>query len=169
MKGLFRMCDYSLHGLPNRLAVQGELLVSRRFSTGSMGLASVIDVSTATDLEAIAAKRRSWWSTMRHWVEPSPQQDEIPAVCIPTGARLLMSRIPETERLKYALKPEERVTFLQLHAETFQYRDAIRFTCGRLMGIQALREGIQFEVLSLGSGDREMESDAPEPRVIAWQ
>ena len=34
------MCDYSLAGIPNRLAVEGERLVACRFSTGSMGLAS---------------------------------------------------------------------------------------------------------------------------------
>ncbi len=25
------MCDYSLHGIPNRLAVEGEQLIVRRF------------------------------------------------------------------------------------------------------------------------------------------
>ena len=33
------MCDYSLAGLPNRLAVEGEQLVVHRFQTGAMGLA----------------------------------------------------------------------------------------------------------------------------------
>src|SRR5262245_25742681 len=33
------MCDYSLAGLPNRLAVEGEQLVVYRFTTGAMGLA----------------------------------------------------------------------------------------------------------------------------------
>ena len=34
------MCDYSLTGIPNRLAVEGEELVVHRFRTGSLGLAS---------------------------------------------------------------------------------------------------------------------------------
>ena len=34
------MCDYSLAGIPSRLAVEGEQLVAHRFSTGSLGLAS---------------------------------------------------------------------------------------------------------------------------------
>src|SRR6516164_7099987 len=34
------MCDYSLAGLPNRLAVEGEQLLVYRFTTGAMGLAS---------------------------------------------------------------------------------------------------------------------------------
>jgi hypothetical protein len=32
------MCDYSLAGVPNRLAVEGEQLVVHRFPTGSVGL-----------------------------------------------------------------------------------------------------------------------------------
>ena len=34
------MCDYSLAGLPSRLAVEGEQLVVHRFPTGTLGLAS---------------------------------------------------------------------------------------------------------------------------------
>src|SRR3954454_7268757 len=83
-KGLFTMCDYSLHGLPNRLAVEGEELVTHRFSTGSMGLASMADVATAMKLEVITGNRRPWWWTMRCWLDPSRAQAQVPAVCIPT-------------------------------------------------------------------------------------
>ena len=31
------MCDYSLAGIPNRLAVEGEELMVFRFSTGALG------------------------------------------------------------------------------------------------------------------------------------
>ena len=34
------MCDYSLHGIKNRLADEGETLVVHRFYTGSKGLTS---------------------------------------------------------------------------------------------------------------------------------
>jgi hypothetical protein len=34
------MCDYSLAGIPNRLAVEGEELVVHRFTMGPLGLAS---------------------------------------------------------------------------------------------------------------------------------
>jgi len=34
------MCDYSLQGLPNRLAIEGEELVVHRFTTGAIGLAA---------------------------------------------------------------------------------------------------------------------------------
>ena len=65
------MCDYSLAGVPNRLAVEGEQLVVHRFPH-SLGLAS-----------------------------PSPSlaqtssQKTTPAVCVAPGARLLLRDIPE--------------------------------------------------------------------------
>ena len=34
------MCDYSLHGIENRLAEEGEVLVVHRFYSGSKGLTS---------------------------------------------------------------------------------------------------------------------------------
>ena len=34
------MCDYSLHGLENRLAEEGEVLVVHQFYSGSKGLTS---------------------------------------------------------------------------------------------------------------------------------
>ena len=34
------MCDYSLAGIPNRLAAEGEQLVAYRFSTRAIGLTS---------------------------------------------------------------------------------------------------------------------------------
>jgi hypothetical protein len=63
------MCDYSLAGIPNRLAEEGERLMVCRFSAGSIGLTS--DASL-------------WRSLFK----------ETPAVCVPPGARLLLRDIP---------------------------------------------------------------------------
>ena len=41
------MCDYSLHGLPNRLAEEGEELVAHRFITGAIGLTSPAELRRA--------------------------------------------------------------------------------------------------------------------------
>ena len=41
------MCDYSLMAVPNRLAQEGEELVTHRFPTGSLGLASPPDLRQA--------------------------------------------------------------------------------------------------------------------------
>ena len=65
------MCDYSLAGIPNRLAVEGEELVVRRFPTGSIGLASPCESSKQS------------FAT------------QTPAVCVPPGARLRLRDIRE--------------------------------------------------------------------------
>jgi hypothetical protein len=120
------MCDYSLAGVPNRLAVEGEQLVVHPFPTGSVGLAS-----------------------------PCSQllSKETPAVCIPPGARLRLRDIPQALQLRFGLNATEEVTFVQLSAEAYQYRDAVRFQNGREILLQRLGCGQQVEVLSLASGD----------------
>ena len=120
------MCDYSLAGVPNRLAVEGEQLVVHRFPTGSVGLAS--------PCSQVLSK-------------------ETPAVCIPPGARLRLRDIPQALQLRFGLNATEEVTFVQLSAEAYQYRDAVRFQNGRAILLQRLGCGQQVEVLSLGSGD----------------
>ena len=119
------MCDYSLAGVPNRLAVEGEQLVVQRFSTGALGLAS-------------PTTRRAWlWSVKER------------AVCVPPGARLLLRDIPKDFQRQSDVQATEEVTFVQLSAEAYQYRDAVRFRSGREVLLQWLRCGQQVEVLSL--------------------
>ena len=66
------MCDYSLAGIPNRFAVEGEELVVRRFPTGSIGLASPCESAPK-----------------------QPFATQTPAVCLPPGTRLRLRDIPE--------------------------------------------------------------------------
>src|SRR5712691_10210136 len=91
------MCDYSLAGVPNRLAVEGEQLVVHRFSTGSVGLAS--------PCSSLSSK-------------------ETPAVCIPPGARLRLRDIPQA--LQLGLNATEEVTFVQLSAEAYQLGSGVK-------------------------------------------
>src|SRR5713101_5884563 len=102
------MCEYSLAGVPNRLAVEGEELV-HRFPTGALGLTS-LHTSLA----------RGWFSKL--W-----STRVTPAVCVPPGTRLLLRDIPSD--LQHALRvgAAEEVTFVQQSAEAYQYRDAVRF------------------------------------------
>ena len=97
------MCDYSLAGVPNRLAEEGERLVACRFSTGSMGLTSD------------ASQWRSWFR-------------ENPAVCVPPGARLLLSDIPKDLQRQLDVQATEALkctdTGTQCVSET-----AARFFC----------------------------------------
>jgi hypothetical protein len=123
------MCDYSLVGVPNRLAVEGEQLVSCLFSTGSMGLTS-----------GDGSLWRSWFR-------------QTPAVCVPPGARLLLRDIPKDLRRQLDVQAIEEVTFVQLSAEAYQYRDAVRFKNGREVLLQRLKHGQRVEVLDLCSDD----------------
>jgi hypothetical protein len=126
------MCDYSLAGVPNRLAVEGEELVVHRFPTGIMGLAS-----PNTPLSRL-------WSAKA-----------TPAVCIPPGARLLLRDIPVGLQLDFGVRDAEEVTFVQQSAEAFMYRDAVRFKDSREILLQKLKCGQRVDVLDLSSGRHE--------------
>ena len=133
------MCDYSLAGIPNRLAVEGEQLVVHRFCTGSFGLASPSDVPTKTDPPPRAP--RTLWSVRLHALTPQKMKT-VTAVCIPPGARLRLQDIPQD---------------VQQSAEAYQYRDAVRFQNGREILLQSLHCGQYLEVLSLASGNSQEE------------
>ena len=128
------MCDYSLAGIPSRLAVENEQLVVHRFATGTLGLASPNPFTS-------------------RWCSPK----QTPAVCVPPGARLRLRDIPKDLQQKLSVGATEEVTFTQLSATAYQYRDALRFNNGRGVLLQKLPCGQQVEVLSLSSGDFERE------------
>jgi hypothetical protein len=151
------MCDYSLQGVPNRLAVEGEDLVTYRFATGSVGLAAPADVAAANQPKPQGGCRRSWWSAPKHWLDSQVELDRVPAVCIPPRAHLFMNHIPEVLRRKFALEAVEDVTFVQLSADAYRYRDGIQFRNGKQVLLQEIAEGVRFEVLSLASSQQETE------------
>jgi hypothetical protein len=160
------MCDYSLHGLPNRLAVEGEGLVTYRFQTGSLGLATPTDIAAAKWPKPQAECRRTWWSALKQWLDPQMELNQVPAVCIPPGAHLLMNQIPEELRRKLALQAVEDVTFVQLSADEYRSRDGIRFRSGKQVLLQKITEGIHFEVLSLAASQHGTEAESqrfPDP------
>ena len=140
------MCDYSLMAVPNRLAQEGEELVAHRFPTGSLGLASPRDLKGIAD--APAPVRRSLWCTLKDFCNP-PKTEPAPAVCIPPGARLRLQDIPARMQHEMGVGPVEDVTFTQITAAVNSYRDAIRFTNGREVRLQELREGQRVVVLDL--------------------
>jgi hypothetical protein len=146
------MCDYSLCGIPNRLAAEGEELVVHRFSTGSMGLASRADLRLREPVREIARKQ-SFWQSLKSFFEPTFEKPVIPAVCIPPGAHLILKDIPGDLQRQCNVAEEEGVMFTQLNAEANSYRDAIRFNNGYRMRLQDLREGMRVEVLSLANAE----------------
>lgn len=153
------MCDYSLGGLPSRLAVEGDELVVHRFPTYSKGLAP------AAQAQIEHGGSRRWQSAWRRVKElfALPRFDSaVLAVCVPPGASLILKRIPGDLQRKWNVSEEETVVFTQTSAEVNTYRDAICFRNGRHVSLQQLREGLFVKVASLGG-----ETDgAREPAAI---
>ena len=132
------MCDYSIVALRNRLAVEGEDLITYRFPTGSLGLTS------PAELETCKKESRGW----RTWFDPR----EVPcAVCIPPGTRLLLQDIPERLQQQLGVGAAEEVVFIQTSAEEFRHRDGVRFRNGQEILLQRLSERQSIRVLSLSS------------------
>ena len=159
------MCDYSLHGIKNRLANEGEQLFIHRFHTGSKGLASVTDLRNL-DKPAPAgawvwARFRCWIENQRRWINDDLKR-ALPAVCIPPGARLHVDGIPAHMQKQFGVGPREEVTFAQLTAEPFKYRDAIRFNNGQVILLQKLSDGLRMDVLCLSLAE-----EAPVPKPAA--
>jgi len=139
------MCDYSLMAVPNRLAQEGEELVTHRFPTGSLGLASPDDLKRAT---CSTRAKKNLWSALKDFFDP-PQNDPVCAVCIPPGARLQLEGLPSRLQHEFGIGPVEDVTFTQISASVNSYRDAVRFSNGRRLRLQELREGLRVKVLDL--------------------
>ncbi len=140
------MCDYSLHVYPNRLAVEGEELVVHRFGGASLGLASPADLRTVmarTECDTLWCKIRQWFKAQ--W----ELQPNVPAVCVPPGARLILAGIPKGLRRELGVGEIAEVKFVQTGAEANTYRDAIRFENGRQVLLQELHEGQRVMVLTL--------------------
>jgi len=149
------MCDYSLGGLPNRLAVEGDELIVHRFPTYSMGLAP------ADYLQPTIAPRsddHSLWGRIKAFFALPPFCPNVQAVCVPTGASLILKGVPCDLQRKWDVGEEETVVFTQISAEYQTHRDAICFRNGRQVSLQHLREGLLVKVASLGgdpAGDQE--------------
>ena len=140
------MCDYSLHALPNRLAVEGEPLLLHRFPTGTLGLASPSDLCAPA--EPLDRARTGWWSRVKSWLSLSGKKP-IPAVCVPPGAQLVLRDIPQYLQQQFGVGDEEEVTFAQLSADAYSYRDAVRFNNGREVLLQKLAVGQRVDILCL--------------------
>ncbi len=149
------MCDYSLHGIPNRLAVEGEELVFHRFDTGTIGL-------TASGAPGACNDRRhgsGWRGWLRRFFEAP--RDPAVAVCIPPGAELRLKGVPRDLQRQWRIGEEETVRFTQLSAAPYMHRDALRLPHGEEVLLQRIREAIRAQVISLG-GDPEPVERTPE-------
>lgn len=141
------MCDYSLMHFPNRLATDGEVLMTHKFQNGSVGLASPEQVQAAR--AAAVPSQRGLRSLLRSWLCATPKLPTVCAVCLPPGARLRLYGIPEDVQRAEGVSAREEVTFTELTAMQNQYRDAVRFLNGREVLLQKLGPGVGIQVLSV--------------------
>jgi len=156
------MCDYSLMAFPNRLAREGEDLITHRFASGAMGLACRSDLQSMQRPQTAAG---TFWSVLKKMLA-APERVSVPAVCIPPGARLRLMDIPESLQKQTCVGPVEEVTFTQTTAVVNAYRDAIRFRNGQELLIQQLREGQRVHVLTLESGAAGEPADILDPLPV---
>jgi hypothetical protein len=150
------MCDYSLYEFPNRLAKEGEELVTYRFPSGSMGLVSPVELESARSRESAQDKpsgNRFWEAATNHFdllsrSRPSALSN-VCAICVPPGARLILKDISPLMQRDLGLGPEEGGKFIETSIEVRRHRDAILLANGFVIPTQQLREGQRVEVLSL--------------------
>ena len=149
------MCDYSLHMQPNRLAEEGEQLVSHRFCGHTIGLASPADLKAAADPPPKPMTGRWWsWAAIKAWLNPPTLEPKrVPAVCVPPGARLRLHDVPRHLQDELGVGETEDVVFTQLSASEYVHRDGVRFRNGRVVLLQRLNEGQRVNVQSLALPD----------------
>jgi len=161
------MRDFSLQEVPERLAVQGEMLVSYRFRTGSVGLASPGDMAGPKSVWQGVGGRPSIWSSWKRRIKHLLRPDKTAAIRVSPRARLRVNSVPEDIKEEFGVSAIENVNFVPLSAEGCPLRDAIRFRNARHVLLQRFGEGIWFEVLSDGSNDREPQEAPEESRKLA--
>ena len=142
------MCDYSLMAIPNRLAEEGEELVTHRFWTGSLGFASPLDMCKAA---LPLGRRLVFWPMPHENMYFRLREANTRAICIPPGTRLILQDIPQSLQCDLEVGPTEEVTFTQFTAAANTFRDAVRFRNGREVLLQELREGQRVKVLDLSA------------------
>jgi hypothetical protein len=144
------MCDYSLMNLQNRLADEGEILITHKFSTGSIGFVSLEELRNAQPPSQCVPS--GFWGKARAWFT-RPTRATVTAVCIPPGARLKVQSIAENVRSVLDTVPGDVVVFTQTTAAWNQFRDALRTGGKREVILQSVGEGLQVQVVSLALAD----------------
>ena len=139
------MCDYSLMGVPNRLARQDEELVVRRFHTGTMGLTCPPDVKPH-----LAQSPLTLWAKIKDLVT-GLRGETLCAVCVPPGAQLLLLEVSPRMQREFCMGATEQVKFTQTGVEANSHRDGVTFSNGRTLLLQSLPEGQRVRVLSISS------------------
>ncbi len=144
------MCDYSLMIFPNRLANEGEILVTHKFSTGAIGFVSPMDLCAPAAVRPQCVTV-SFWSKVRDWFAVPPGRTTIPAVCVPPGASLKVHSVPVNIQRVFRAAPGDDVFFTEMSATWGQFRDGLRVQGKEEILLQSLGEGLAVQVLDLVS------------------
>jgi hypothetical protein len=145
------MCDYSLMTFPNRLANEGEILVTHKFSTGSIGFVSPMELGAVPP--SPQCTNAEFWSKVKAWFASPPVRSAIPAVCIPPGARLIVQSVPDRVQQLLQAKPGDEVLFTETTATWGQFRDALRIRANQEILLQSLVEGLEVQIISMASSE----------------
>jgi hypothetical protein len=138
------MCDYSLYTVKNRLACESDDLVLHRFDTGSLGFCAADELQQDMNRSALARG----WSSFVSWLFPR-KRCGVTAVCVPPGARLMVSEVPRNAQPGVKNLVLETVEFTQLSERSYAYRDALRLPDGETVLLQRLPEGLRAMVVAL--------------------
>lgn len=133
------MCDYSLFGhFKNRLAVKGEVLVTHKFATGSIGMIS--EKQAATPVADIAP--------MDYCAVCLPHGTTVEIISQPTGASWWTHfRLFAGEAQYNAVPSGMKGVFVQTSAQVGRHRDAIKLESeAEPILLQCLRPGLRFRV-----------------------
>jgi hypothetical protein len=144
------MCDYSLYTVKTRLACESDDLVLHRFDTGSIGFCAAAELQQEMNRTALA---RGWSSFVR-WLSPR-MKCGLTAVCVPPGARLLLTELPNGTPPGLALF--EDVVFTQLSEQSYAYRDALQLPDGKTVLLQRLPAGLRATVLEMAPEEEAVE------------
>ncbi len=156
------MCDYSLMGMPSRLAVAGDELVVHRFGAKSVGLAACLDVRRR--FQHRKSGNKGLWACLRVFLRPV--DTPIRTVCIPPGARLLIRDISAKLQRECGFCEEvEEAVFTQVSTTVNTFRDAVRFQNGVVVLLQRLDEGQGVRVLDLSSAEEQVTPPKGRQRV----
>ena len=111
------MRDLTLKRAPERLAVEGEILVSYRFRTGSVGLASPGELDGSKGVLGGTGGRRSWWWSCKRRLHLFLQPDKTAAIRVSPRARLRVNAVPDDIQQEFGVGDIENVNFVELRAE----------------------------------------------------
>src|SRR5262245_61810262 len=143
------MCDYSLHGLENRLAKEGERLFVNKFRTGCKGFASEDDFHQLHAWRKAPAgmnviKRIGFFfaEAWRHREEAmETSRYYMPAICLPHGSTLRIVSSPVEPHLQLASGAVvgREVQLVQVTPEAMRFRDAIIYPDNKAVGPLSLQ------------------------------